>query len=31
MGDQIYADDLNIVAPDRTVLQFFERYRHAFG
>jgi alkaline phosphatase D len=31
MGDQIYADDLNIIAPDRTVLQFFERYRHAFG
>ncbi|MFT6864379.1 MAG: alkaline phosphatase D [Akkermansiaceae bacterium] len=31
MGDQIYADDLNIIAPDRTVHKFFERYREAFG
>ena len=30
MGDQIYADDLNVFNPDKTVGQFFARYRTAF-
>ena len=30
IGDQIYADDLNAVKPDKTVAQFFRRYRDAF-
>ena len=30
MGDQIYADDLNIINPIKTVREFYERYRHAF-
>ena len=31
VGDQIYADDLRIIAPDRTLEQFYERYRTAFS
>lgn len=31
VGDQIYADDLNFLAPDTTLDQFFERYRNAFS
>ena len=31
MGDQIYADDLNALNPDKTVKQFYRRYRDAFG
>ncbi len=31
MGDQIYADDLNAVNPDKTVDQFYRRYRDAFS
>lgn len=31
MGDQIYADDLNQFNPDKTVDQFFSRYRSAFS
>lgn len=31
MGDQIYADDLNVFNPDKTTEQFYERYRCAFG
>jgi alkaline phosphatase D len=31
VGDQIYADDLNAVNPDKTVDQFFRRYRDAFS
>ena len=31
MGDQIYADDLNLFNPDKTVEQFYERYRDAFS
>ena len=30
MGDQIYADDLNVFNPDKTVEQFYQRYRDAF-
>jgi alkaline phosphatase D len=30
VGDQIYADDLNFVAPDTTIDQYLERYREAF-
>ncbi len=30
VGDQIYADDLNAVNPDKTVEQFYQRYRDAF-
>lgn len=30
IGDQIYADDLNVLNPDKTVDQFFRRYREAF-
>jgi len=31
MGDQIYADDLNFFNPDKTVDQFYGRYRDAFS
>ena len=31
IGDQIYADDLNVVAPDEEVAQYFARYRDAFS
>ncbi len=31
VGDQIYADDLNFVAPDKRIDEFFERYREAFS
>jgi len=31
MGDQIYADDLNAVNPDKTIDQFYQRYRDVFG
>lgn len=31
MGDQIYADDLNALNPDKTVDQFYRRYRSAFS
>ncbi|NES82055.1 MAG: alkaline phosphatase family protein, partial [Moorea sp. SIO2B7] len=31
VGDQIYADDLNFLAPDQQVEQFFSRYRDAFS
>lgn len=31
MGDQVYADDLGPFNPDKTVDQFFRRYRAAFG
>ncbi|MCA9470068.1 MAG: alkaline phosphatase D family protein, partial [Nitrospira sp.] len=31
MGDQIYADDLNALNPDKTVEQFYRRYRDAFS
>jgi alkaline phosphatase D len=31
VGDQIYADDLNFLAPDRQVDQFLARYREAFS
>lgn len=31
MGDQIYADDLNAFNPDKTVDQFYRRYRDAFS
>ncbi len=31
MGDQIYADDLNVFNPDKTVSQFYKRYRDAFS
>ena len=31
MGDQIYADDLNAFNPDKTVAQFYRRYRDAFS
>ncbi len=31
MGDQIYADDLNSWLPDRTINQFYRRYRDAFS
>ncbi|NET30576.1 MAG: alkaline phosphatase family protein [Cyanothece sp. SIO1E1] len=30
VGDQIYADDLNVVAADRNIDEFFQRYRDAF-
>jgi len=30
MGDQIYADDLNILNPDATIPEFYKRYRNAF-
>ncbi|MDP3290754.1 MAG: alkaline phosphatase D family protein [Sulfuricurvum sp.] len=31
IGDQIYADDLNFIAPDKRIDQFFERYQTAFS
>ena len=31
MGDQIYADDLSALNPDKTVEQFYRRYRDAFS
>lgn len=31
VGDQIYADDLNILAPDAALDEFNRRYREAFG
>lgn len=31
VGDQIYADDLNFLAPDKATDQFLERYRVAFS
>jgi len=31
MGDQIYADDLNVFNPDKTIAQFYQRYRDAFS
>ncbi len=31
VGDQIYADDLNVFGPDRDVEEFFARYREVFG
>lgn len=31
MGDQIYADDLNVFNPDKTIDQFYRRYRDAFS
>ena len=31
MGDQIYADDLNVFNPDKTITQFYQRYRDAFS
>ncbi|MGU3349173.1 alkaline phosphatase D family protein [Acinetobacter sp. JADD-159] len=31
IGDQIYADDLNFVAPDTRLDQFLERYRTVFS
>ena len=31
MGDQIYADDLRVFNPDKTIFDFFERYRDVFG
>ncbi len=31
VGDQIYADDLNVFGPDRSLDEFFSRYRKVFG
>jgi len=31
MGDQIYADDLNVFNQDKTIAQFYQRYRDAFS
>lgn len=31
VGDQIYADDLNFLAPDAQVDEYLNRYRDAFG
>lgn len=31
MGDQIYADDLNVLSPDKTIGMFYKRYRDAFS
>ena len=31
VGDQIYADDLNVIRPDRTVDEYNARYRDAFS
>lgn len=31
VGDQIYADDLNFIAPDTRIDQFLSRYRMAFS
>lgn len=31
IGDQIYADDLNIIGPDKTSDDYFKRYREVFS
>ncbi len=31
MGDQIYADDLSVFNPDKTIKKFYKRYRDAFS
>jgi alkaline phosphatase D len=31
VGDQIYADDLRFVSPDKTADDYFKRYRDVFG
>ncbi|MEM7725195.1 MAG: alkaline phosphatase D family protein [Cyanobacteria bacterium P01_A01_bin.45] len=31
LGDQIYADDLNFVSPDKRIDQFFQRYQEVFS
>ncbi len=31
LGDQIYADDLNFLAPDQGIDEYFKRYRDAFS
>ena len=31
VGDQIYADDLNFIAPDQRIDEFFKRYQEAFS
>lgn len=31
MGDQIYADDMNVVSPNTSIDQFFDRYRTVFS
>lgn len=31
LGDQIYADDLNFLLPDRRVDEYFRRYREVFS
>ncbi|MFZ5605409.1 MAG: alkaline phosphatase D family protein [Pseudomonadota bacterium] len=31
VGDQIYADDLNFISPDRKLDQFLERYQEVFS
>lgn len=31
VGDQIYADDLRFVSPDRTAADYFERYQKVFS
>lgn len=31
MGDQIYADDLNIIAPDTKIEEFYSKYRNVFS
>ena len=31
VGDQIYADDLNFIAADQKIHQFFKRYQEAFS
>lgn len=31
VGDQIYADDLNAAFPDKTIDEYFSRYRDVFG
>jgi len=31
VGDQIYADDLNVVSPDTTIDQYLDRYRVVFA
>ncbi len=31
MGDQIYADDLNLINPSVTLAEFYKRYRDAFS
>lgn len=30
-GDQVYLDDLNIIAPDRTFKEILLKYRSAFS